>query len=165
MTEGVFISGLVIMCRWQLVSWLASHMLISTWITISCVCLLFCFLSPTPTPHPLPFHYTFLPTLIPAANPTHPVTLCEPVLPCTLRPAHLLRLWPCSSERPVHVQPLQRPPPSPPPVHLSRELHTSIFPLYSKIELNPNLCASVDVCERVCVCVQACMHGHVWLWR
>lgn len=42
-----------------------------------------------PVPHPPPLHYTSLLTLVPAANLTHPVTLCQPCLPtyCTRDPA------------------------------------------------------------------------------
>lgn len=85
MTEGVFINGLVIMCRWQPVWWLASRMLTSTWITISCVCLLFCF--PSLTPHPSTtrlFWHLFLrptsPTPSPCVN-----RACPPTVPVTLQ--------------------------------------------------------------------------------
>lgn len=47
-------------------------------------------LFPFPHPNRFPFHYMFL--LTPAANLTHPVTLCEHVLHCTFRPAHLTYL-------------------------------------------------------------------------
>lgn len=115
---------LFITCRWQPVSWLASHNLISTWITISCVCFLFCFHSP-------PLHYMFLLTLVPAVQPhlpRHPVWTCAAL--------HLLAcpspyLYPtyktCSSEQPVRVQHLQFPSS---PVHLTPEIHTTICSLY-----------------------------------
>ena len=156
MTEGVFISGLVIMRRWQPDSWLASHMLTSTWITISFVCLLFCFPSLTPPP----LRYTSLLTLVPAANLTPPVPPCEPV------PAPLPYPWPCTRERPVRVQPLQLPPP---PLHPSRELHTHpsahptlLHQLLSKILTEPQ---SVCICGCVWarMCARASMHARACL--
>lgn len=113
-----------------------------------------------PVPHPPPLHYTSLLTLVPAANLTHPVTLCQPV------PAHLLYPWPCSSERPVRVQPLQLPPP---PLHLSRELHThpSVPHVTSSASLQTphwtSICVHLWMCVSENVFARASMHARACL--
>lgn len=157
MTEGVFINGLVIMCRWQPVWWLASHMLTSTWITISCVCLLFCF--PSLTPHHSTtrlFWHLFLRPTSPTPSPC--VNLCLPTY-CTRDPAavsdlsvsslfsFLLLLFTCL-ESYTHILP------SP----------TLRHQLLSKLLTEPqSVCICGCVWARMFLRVQACMHGHVWL--
>lgn len=150
---------LFITCRWQPVSWLASHNLISTWITISCVCFLFCFHSP-------PLHYMFLLTLVPAVQPhlpRHPVWTCAALhllaCPSTLpiKPAAVSNLSVSSifSFLLLLFTWLQRYTQPSAPCTLST---TFISPMFTLIYgLTPSLC------KRVCVRVQACLRRHVWV--
>lgn len=142
------------MCRCHPV---ASHMLKSTWITISCVCLLFCSL-------PLTFTHSFWHM----ANLTHPVTLwtCAVLHPLLRQPtvSVTLQQWwtsPCltssaSSFTFPGITTLTHPP-------------LLLVPLIYYVRAAPEF-HTETWCERTCGCmwasihVQACMHGHVWLW-
>lgn len=135
----------------------ASHMLKSTWITISCVCLLFCSLPPTFThffwhgqPHP----------------PCHPVNLCCPALSgpptyCVCDPAAVMDLSISDLFSIIFL------------LYITRDNYTHPFSL---IIGSPYILRAAhrfhteSWSECTCGCmwafigVQACMHGHVWLW-
>lgn len=148
---------LFITCRWQPVSWLASHNLISTWITISCVCFLFCFHSP-------PLHYMFLLTLVPAVQPhlpRHPVWTCAALhllaCPSTLpiKPAAVSNLSVSSilSFLLLLFTRLQRYTQPSAPCTLST---TFISPMFTLIYgLTPSLCVRVRV--QACLLAQKCL--------
>lgn len=136
----------------------ASHMLKSTWITISCVCLLFCSL----TPH----LYAFLLTHGQPHPPCHPVNLCCPAPSgpptyCVCDPAAVMDL---SMSDLVSILFL---------LYISWESDThpsSLITGSSYILRAAPEFHTETWCECTCGCmwafirVQACMHGHVWLW-
>lgn len=136
----------------------ASHMLKSTWITISCVCLLFCSLS-----------LTFMHFFWPMANLTHPVTLwtCallhspvrQPTMSVTLQ-----QWWtsPCPTSSASSFSftfPGMTTLTHLPLLLVSPYISCALPP---KSTLKPDLSVLVDVCEHLYVCKHACTGMFDW---